>query len=284
VKTTVRENYFIWIFQQLCDSTVISDEEIQSFKMEYDDDFCKDPPETLVCTFKHTTRFPSEKCELVYDPRTNDADPADSELEVEETDTAAPRNDFKIIPKTPRKNAAFMQARKRQHNNVVKVARESAKKYEKILRTFKTEVEKVRSNVLLHGPENRRQLKVTVAGYKRHLRLLEDNEQESNTDDNQVQEPLRKKARRKSASNKTRFSDSKVTYLYEANEEMKKMEEDGRRKMWESVYKQICNNYILKKKEEDVKDTLPETSKMTRDIEDDVKQLLADCGGEIEEL
>jgi hypothetical protein len=75
-----------------------------------------------------------------------------------------------------------------------------------------------------------------------------------------------------------------VKYLFEANEEMKKMEEDGRRKMWESVYKQICNDYILKRKEEKVNDTLPETSKMTRDIEDDVKQLLADCGGEMEEL
>jgi hypothetical protein len=92
-----------------------------------------------------------------------------------------------------------------------------------------------------------------------------------------VQEPLRKKAKRKSASNKTRFSDSKVKYLYKANKEMKKMEEDGRSKMWESVYKQICNDYILKRKEEEVKDTLPETSKMTRDIEDDAKQSLADC-------
>jgi hypothetical protein len=66
VRTTVRENYFKWIFQQLLDVHEVDDEEVEAFQMEYDDDIYSDLPRTLVCTHKELTRFPFKNCEIYY--------------------------------------------------------------------------------------------------------------------------------------------------------------------------------------------------------------------------
>jgi hypothetical protein len=67
VKTTVRENYFNWIFQQLSDIDDIEDDAaIDEFKMEYDEDIYTNLPKTLVCSHKDMTRFPFKNCEIYY--------------------------------------------------------------------------------------------------------------------------------------------------------------------------------------------------------------------------
>ena len=52
VRTTVRENYFKWIFQQLSDIHEVEDKDVDEFQMEYDENVYTDLPRTLVCTHK----------------------------------------------------------------------------------------------------------------------------------------------------------------------------------------------------------------------------------------
>ena len=277
IKTIVRENYFLWIFQLLCDKSLLSDEEVDDFCMEYDDTFLLLPNPNLVCTSKHTTKFPFEKCELVYGELPVDTNPDDPTAEEEQ-----PRSGFKIIMKTKRKNDAFVKARERQRERIITTARENAGKYSKILSSFRSDVKEVRQNEPLHRPENKQMLKTALSAYKKRFRLLEDPEEQ---DDGNILPTPSKRLKTKSAKNKTRYSDVKLKYLYDTNEEMKQMELDGTRRMWEEAYKCIWNEHINEKKEEqEVVDILPETSNMTRDLEEDVKQLMADCCGEIEEL
>ncbi|KAG9303034.1 hypothetical protein G9A89_021698, partial [Geosiphon pyriformis] len=66
VRTTVRENYFKWIFQQLSDIHDVEDQDVEDFKMEYDEMIYTDLPRKLVCTHKELTRFPFKNCEISY--------------------------------------------------------------------------------------------------------------------------------------------------------------------------------------------------------------------------
>ena len=67
VRTTVRENYFKWIFQQLSDIHDVEDEDVAAFKMEYDEEVYTNLPRTLACTHADLTRFPYKNCEISYD-------------------------------------------------------------------------------------------------------------------------------------------------------------------------------------------------------------------------
>jgi len=66
VRTTMRENYFKWIFQQLSDIEDVTDEDVQKFQLEYDEDVYTKLPKTLACTHKEVTKFPFEDCEIYY--------------------------------------------------------------------------------------------------------------------------------------------------------------------------------------------------------------------------
>jgi len=66
VRTTIRENYFKWILQQLSDIEDVTDEDVLNFKLEYDEDVYTDLPKTLACTHKEITKFPFEDYEIHY--------------------------------------------------------------------------------------------------------------------------------------------------------------------------------------------------------------------------
>jgi hypothetical protein len=66
VRTTVRENYFKWIFQQLTDVHDVDDDDVLAFQLEYDDNIHMDLPRILVCNHKEMTRFPFKNCEIDY--------------------------------------------------------------------------------------------------------------------------------------------------------------------------------------------------------------------------
>ena len=86
VRTTVRENYFKWIFQHLVDTEEVKDTEIDSFELEYDSTVYKNlQKRTLVCSHKETTRFPFEQYEFYY----GSADAYTSTSLLEDVDTPA---------------------------------------------------------------------------------------------------------------------------------------------------------------------------------------------------
>lgn len=66
IRTTVRENYFKWIFQQLTDIHEVEDEDVEEFLLEYNENVYNDLPRTLVCTHNAITRFPFKNCEIDY--------------------------------------------------------------------------------------------------------------------------------------------------------------------------------------------------------------------------
>ncbi len=74
VRTTVRENYFKWILQQLSDIHDVDDQDVDNFMMEYDEIILKDLPRALVCTQKGITRFPFKNCEIDYGEVKHDGD------------------------------------------------------------------------------------------------------------------------------------------------------------------------------------------------------------------
>ena len=119
--------------------------------------------------------------------------------------------------------------------------------------------------------------KVAIAEAKKSLRLFKDPYEEES------EGPLRKK-RRRSIENQTRFSDSKVTFFSKANEDMKREEQDGLRKSWESMYKETWNRHLLAPKGPVIDIPIPQVQSIIRDMENDVNQLLADYAGMVEEV
>jgi len=119
--------------------------------------------------------------------------------------------------------------------------------------------------------------KAAIADAKKNLRLFKDPYEDDG------EGPLRKK-RRRSIENQTRFSDSKVTFFSKANEDMKREEQQGLRKSWESLYKEIWNKHLLAPKSPVIDIPIPQVNSIIRDMETDVNQLLTDCAGMVEEV
>jgi len=121
--------------------------------------------------------------------------------------------------------------------------------------------------------------KAALAEAKKNLRLFKDPYEEDTTSEGPA-----KKKRRRSIENKTRFSDSKVTFFSKANEDMKQEEQGGLRQSWEKLYKEIWNKHLLAPKGVVIDLPIPQVNSIVRDMENDVNQLLADCAGMVEEV
>jgi hypothetical protein len=75
-----------------------------------------------------------------------------------------------------------------------------------------------------------------------------------------------------------------VTFFSKANEDMKHEEQQGIRKSWEAVYKEIWNKHLLIPKTPIIDIPIPQVNSIIRDIENDVNQLLEDCAGMVEQV
>ncbi len=305
VRTTVRENYFKWIFQQLSDIHEVEDEDVEAFQMEYDDNIYTDLPRTLVCTHKELTKFPFKNCEIAYGDDfivegTKSTDDEGQEKEDDDNDsycsansvvqpaiTTSPnpamenshqnRNDkkFFLVYKNTNTNR-FNEIREQQRNNIRSVIEKAKEQHKAILESLKETINKIRDvkKTLL---ETDPRYKEAIAEAKKNLRLFKD------PYETESEGPLRKK-RRRSIENQTRFSDSKVTFFSKSNDEMKKEEQMGLRKSWEAVYKEIWNKHLLAPKIPTVDIPIPQVNSIIRDMENDVNQLLADCAGMVEQV
>ena len=260
VRTTVCKNYFKWIFQQLSDIHEVEDKDVEDFKMEYDEDIYSNLPRVLVCTHKELTKFPFKSYEIEYADVTTvsthnrtEEDDDDSYCSANSVDRAAvtgspnnPAADDSQQEKLEKKfflvyknanDKRFTEIRDQQRNDMKSIIEKTKGQYKDILESLKDSIRKIRE-VKKTMVETDPMYKAAIADTKKKLRLFKDPYEED------IEGPVRKK-RRRSIENKTRFSDSKVTYFSKANEDMKRKEEQGVRKSWDSLYKEIWNEHLL---------------------------------------
>lgn len=297
VRTTVRENYFKWIFQQMSDIHDINDKDVEEFQMEYDQNVYSDLSRTMVCTHKDLTRFPFRNCEIDFGEissmarRTEDNEGDDDSYcsansvdgspisSPNPADKGSPRNsgemNFFLVYKNV-DDKRFHEVREQQQKDLKRVIEKTRGQYKDILASLKNTIGKIRE-IKKTLPETDPTYKAAIAEAKKNLRLFKDPYEEDS------EGPMRKK-RRRSIENQTRFSDSKVTFFSKANEEMKQEEQQGLRKSWESLYKEIWNRHLLACKNRVIDVPIPQVNSIIRDMENDVNQLLADCAGMVEEI
>jgi len=301
VRTTVRENYFKWVFQQLTDIHEVEDGDVEEFQMEYDENVYNALPRTLVCTHSAITRFPYKNCDIHYGkvgtatPSKNTGDEGEGEDEEsycsanngdqplsttpnpadDDSSGDTGENQFFLVYKNV-DNKRFNEIREKQRRDLKDTIDKSRDLHKDILGTLKDTIKKIRE-VKKALPETDPMHKVAIAEAKKNLRLFKDPYEDDS------EGPSRKK-RRRSIENQTRFSDSKVTFFSKANEEMKREEQGGLRKSWESMYKETWNKHLLAPKGPVINVPIPQVDSIIRDMENDVYQLLADCAGMVEEI
>jgi len=307
VRTTVRENYFKWIFQQLSDIHDVEDKDVDDFKMEYDECIYTNLPKKLVCNHKELTRFPFKNCEISYEeigaPTTDtdtvsstDEDNADGEdnetfcsakainepasrvmnRETSHQKYQAREKGFFLVYKNG-DDKLYERVYDQQRSDIKKTIEKTVVQHRTILKNFKDTVKKIR-HVKKTTPDTDPMYKLAIAEAKRELRLFKDPYEED------IEGQSSRKRRRKSIENQTRYSDSKITFFSEANETMKQEEQSGLRQSWENIYKEIWNKHLLIPKHPVINITMPQVTSMIRDMENDVNQLLADCAGMIEDV
>ncbi|MFM8621799.1 MAG: hypothetical protein ACKOB3_00215 [Holophagaceae bacterium] len=367
VRTTVRENYFKWIFQQLIDTQSVKNEDVVNFQLEYDENVYKNLPKTLACSHKELTVFPYSKCEIVYgnedeeeqddtlivpssvggDRRSTNTDVVlndeednisrdyesaddnqDDDAEEEEassvdasssstitapsaaaTSTTYPassppgqgrcvngaaeqqdpqesgppgvqRKKFFLIYKNT-DNDRFRAVREKQRRRMKAVIEHAREEHQEILLILKKTVMDIRGKKKTLK-ETDRKFKDALADAKRSLRLLKDPNSSSETPEG----PAKKKYRR-STDNQTRFSDTKISFFFKANDTVDKEEENGSRKSFETLYKRVWNKYVLAPKEPlTQKVAIPEVRSVTiNTMKKSVEQMMLDFGtGMMEEV
>jgi hypothetical protein len=293
VRTTVRENYFKWIFQQLSDIHEVEDTDVDAFQMEYDENVYSDLPRSQVCTHKELTKFPFKNCEIYYGIHSTEDDDNDNDsyCSANSVDRQVLTSPNPAFDKTGQQDKAekkfflvyknvdpnrFNEIREEQRNNIMSTIEKTRGQHKAILDDLKGIIKKIRQVKKTHLDTDPI-YKEAVAQAKKNLRLFKDPYEEEN------EGPLRKK-RRRSLENQTRFSDSKVAYFSKSNEDMKSEEQQGLRKSWEALYKEIWNKQLLAPKAPIVNVQIPQVNSIIRDMEVDVNQLLADCAGMVEQV
>ena len=287
VRTTVRENYFKWIFQQLSDIHEVEDADVEAFQLEYDEQVCNNLPRTLVCTHKELTKFPFKNCEIDFGEEfhaKNDESGNEEKGEDDETYCSAnpeelsqenAQRKFFLVYKNVNANR-FNEIRDLQRKELKSTIERATGQYTDILKYLKSSIQSIRQ-IKKTLPDTDQRYKEAIADAKKNLRLFKDPYEED------AEGPVRKK-RRRSIENKTRFSDSKVTFFSKANDDMKQEEQQGIRKSWEAIYKEIWNKHLLIPKTPIINTPIPQVDSIIRDMETDVNQLLADCVGMVEEV
>ena len=308
VRTTIRENYFKWIFQQLSDIHDVDDKEVEDFKMEYDENIYTNLPKKLVCNHKELTRFPFGQCEISYGEIRAPTTETDTESSTEEELAEGEDNESFCSAKAieepaptselnrettnlidPAGEKGFFLVYKngddklydklgdQQRREITRTIEKTVVQHRTILENFKAIVKKIR-HVKKTMPDTDPMYKLAIAEAKRELRLFKDPYEED------IEGHSSRKRRRKSVENQTRYSDSKITFFSEANETMKEEELSGLRQSWEKIYKEIWNKHLLIPKNPVINITMPQVTAMVRDMENDVNQLLADCAGMVEDV
>ena len=164
VRTTVRENYFKWIFQQMTDIHEVEDEDVADFQMEYDANVYTELPRILACSHKELTRFPFKNCEINYGKlmtptgeRDDDNDSYSSAKGFLEPITTSPSPANEGAGNTPSdgedgfllvyKNVnarLFNNIREQQRKDMKNVIEKAKGQHREVLECLKTSIQKIR--------------------------------------------------------------------------------------------------------------------------------------------
>ena len=227
VRTTVRENYFKWIFQQLSDIHDVEDHDVDAFQMEYDETICTDLPRKLVCTHKELTRFPFKNCEIQYGAISRDSTSdvnSEDDREQEDDDnssssisgsTSQVEQPVVLHPLRPSRDDQFFlvyrnvndqlfdEIREQQREDIKRTVEKARDQHRDVLRNFKETIMNVRQ-VKKTMPDTDPMYKLTIAEAKRNLRLFKDPYEED------IPGHSGRKRRRKSMENQTRYSEFRL--------------------------------------------------------------------------
>jgi hypothetical protein len=202
VITTVRENYFTWIFQMLSDRRVTpNDNDVENFKWEYDFDDRVPDPCALVCSQKSVLK---EDRQIRYN---------------EDSGT------FQVLMKADDPKE-YKAAQDEQCKALVGIIKKCRGNHMETLEWMRTEVIRVRGNPDSFGEKT---MKEAQSAAKKRLRQFVDTER-----------PNKKKKRK--SGNKGRCSTTKVNFFAEEKQRLDQEEKTGIRRSWELIYKKVMKD------------------------------------------
>jgi hypothetical protein len=215
VITTVRENYFMWIFQILSDKRVLADDEVViNFKTEYDCDHDSVPDP---CKFACSRSRLQEKCQIRYNE--------DSEC-------------FEILNKAD-SPTEYKAVQDEQCKALVEIIKKYRNNHEDTLEWMRAEAIRLRENRESLGDKS---MKEAQSAAKKRLRQFVDKERPT-------------KRRKRKSGNKGRCSTTKVNFFAEQKQRLDEEEKKGLRRLWELVYKKVMNEVVEKDDDSDEEDS-----------------------------
>jgi hypothetical protein len=218
VRTTLRENYFKWILQVLSNPRLVNEEQLQSWKTEYDYETSGSFPKRLICDTALVS-LPVE-CQLEFDQEANRFEIINSE-EDDDDDDCPSRS-----PKDVQDEQAIL---------VKEIVFKNRSKHQEMLKVLREKIEEIRAVEESSG--KREDIKRALSSAKKKLCVFDD-------DLVQQEQIQTRKKRRKSIENKSRNSDKKLDFFGKACIALQKEEDAGYRKAWENVYKDLKNKYV----------------------------------------
>jgi len=243
VMTTIKENYYKWLFILLSDIDEVKDEHFEEqFTMEYEcgDEETGEQPEDLIDYQESNTRL-HKGLEIYYD-----------DLERNK------RQLFKVATDTEE----IEQIRLKERMALEELIQTVKKDHQILIAKLRERVKYVRGIKRADGRASRLsydEVKRVVSTEKK--RLIQFRSEENREDGRSPPE----KRRRTSNDHKSRCSDLKVKFFQQTKEMLDKEETDGLIQSWEQVYKYLMNK-PLKHKTLEVEPVMKEPSKMLNEL------------------
>ena len=245
VMTTIKENYYKWLFLLLSDVDEVKDEHLEEqFVMEYEcgDEDTGELPEELIDYQQTNTRL-HDDLEIVYD----------------ETE----RNKRQLF-RVETGEEEIQHIRFTQRAALEELIRSVRAEHQLLITKLRERVRYVRGIKKTEGRTSRLSYdevkKVVSVEKKRMIQFREDNKQ---MQDGALPPPEKK--RRTINDHKSRCSDLKVKFFQQTKEMLDEEEVNGLIQSWERVYKCLMNRH-LKQKAQDVEPVMKEPSKMLNEL------------------
>ena len=243
VMTTVKENYYKWLFLLLSYVDEVKEEHFEEqFTMEYEcvDDSSGEMPEDLVDYQETNTRLRRD-LEIYYDEHETDKHQL-----------------FKVATG----DEEVQQIRRRERMELETLIQSVREDHKKLIQKLREKVRHVREIKKRDGRSGRmsyEEVKKLVSVEKK--RLIQFRPEESG----EGSSPPEQKKRRTMNDHKSRCSDLKVKFFQQTKEMLDKEESEGLIASWERVYKCILNKY-LKNTLKEMEPVMREPSKMLNEL------------------
>lgn len=237
VMTTLKENYYKWLFLLLSDIDEVKDEHFESrFKMEYecDDD---EMPELLIDYHEANCRLDGT-VEIYFDR---------SEVDM--------RHLFKVT--CDREEVG--QWRQQQREDLEELIRSVKGSHQTLIETMREKVKYIREIKKGSRLPDDELKKVVSVEKKRLIQFRTDSKKDDGSS------PPENKRRKVLNDHKSRCSDEKVQFFQQTKHKLDKEESEGLISSWERVYKYIMNK-IVKENTCEVEPVMKEPSKMLNEL------------------